>query len=284
MTRTIPIAALAALSCCGAWAQPAAETPAFEVASVKPSPPLSRATDFETRTHGGPGTEDPTRIDFHNYSLLGLVLRAYHLPFWQLSAPDWTMMEHYDVEAKIPPGATEEQFRLMLQRLLAERFKLRVHRETKELPLYSLTVGRNGPKLHPHVEAPPAGADKPLPDVLGRIKSDADGYPILPKGKTIMVMSNNRARYQWVNTDLAPLVELLADKLGGPVRNDTGLQGKYDIGLFWSMRPLSAQPDADTGPNLFAAVQEQLGLKLEKAKGPVEMVIVDHAEKVPSPN
>jgi uncharacterized protein (TIGR03435 family) len=173
----------------------------------------------------------------------------------------------------------------MLQRLLAERFKLRVHRETRELPLYSLTVGRNGPKLRPHVEAPPAAeADKPLPDVQGRIKSDADGYPILPKGKPIMVMSNERARYQWVDTDLAPLVELLADKLGGPVRDDTGLQGKYDIALFWSMRPLSAQPDADTGPNLFVAVQEQLGLKLEKKKGPVEVVVVDHAEKVPTGN
>lgn len=284
MTRTIPFGALAALLCGGAWAQPAAETPAFEVASVKPSPPLSRATDFETRAHGGPGTEDPTRIDLHNYSLLGLVLRAYHLPFWQLSAPDWMMTAQYDVDAKIPPGATEEQFELMLQRLLAERFKLRVHRETRELPLYSLTVARNGPKLKPHVETPPAGADKPLPDVLGRIKSDADGYPILPKGKAIKVMSNDRARYQWVDTDLAPLVELLADKLGGPVRDDTGLQGKYDIALFWSMRPLSAQPDAETGPNLLAAVQEQLGLKLEKAKGPVEMVVVDHAEKVPTGN
>jgi uncharacterized protein (TIGR03435 family) len=284
MTQAVPLAALAALLGCGAWAEPAADSPVFEVASVKPSPPLDRTRDFNPSAAGGPGTPDPTRIDFRNYSLFGLVVRAYHLPFWQLSAPDWIKVEKYDIAARIPPGATEEQFRLMLQRLLAERLGLRVHRETKELPLYSLIVPKNGPKLRPHVEPPPAGAEKPLPDGSGRrVKSDSDGYPILARGGT-MAIANDKARYRRDDTDLAPLVVLLSDQLGSPVRDDTGLQGKYDIALFWSMQPLSAQPDADSGPNLFAAVQEQLGLKLEKAKGPVEILVVDHAEKVPTGN
>jgi uncharacterized protein (TIGR03435 family) len=279
MTRVIP---MAVLLCCGAWAQPAADEPAFEVASVKPSPPPSRPMLFNPRKDGGPGTGDPIRIDFRDYSLTALVVDAYKLNYWGVSAPDWMMMEHYDIAAKVPPGATKEQFRLMLQRLLAERFKLQVHRETKEMPLYSLTVARNGPKLKPHVQVAQPGG-RPGQDGAARIRLGADGYPVLPP-ETTMAMTKDRFRYQKNDADLAWLAEMLSDRLEAPVRDDTGLRGRYDIGLYWSARPLSVQPEADAGPDLIAAVQEQLGLKLEKKKGPVEILVIDHAEKVPTGN
>jgi uncharacterized protein (TIGR03435 family) len=117
-----------------AFAQPPGATPAqpvFEAASVKVAAPVagSRRPKFS----GGPGTPDPSRIDYQGVTLGSLVQGAYNLPFYQLSAPAWINSERYDISAKIPEGATEEQFRQMLQNLLAERFKLAAHREAKEI-------------------------------------------------------------------------------------------------------------------------------------------------------
>lgn len=283
MTRTVPIAALAALLCGGAWPQPAAETPAFEAASVKPSrPPDPTAGYVVSKADGGPGSQDPTRVEFRNYPLTGLVSRAYDLPSWQISAPDWMSAAQFDIDAKVVPGATREQCRLMLQRLLAERFGLRVHRGTKEGTLYSLTIAKGGPKLKAHVEAPPP-EDRPGPGDPGQPKFDSGGYPILPRGIGMGVL-NGKGRMQMTDTELAPLVQRLANQLDAPVRDDTGLKGKYDIALYWSARPPSAEPEADSGPDLPTAVQEQLGLRLERKKGPVEVLVVNHAEKVPTRN
>jgi uncharacterized protein (TIGR03435 family) len=286
MLRTIPITALAALLCCGAWAQTAADSPAFEVASVKPSPPPEGGPNgfFRVAMDGGPGTQDPTRIDYRNVSMSILVSKAYGLNYWQLSGPDWINIENYDIAAKVPPGTTKEQLKLMLQNLLAERFKLQVHRETKDFPMYFLTVGKGGPKLKPHVDMPPpVDADKPMPDSPSPIKMGPDGYPILPPGTT-MASTRGRARIRIDNQNLAWLVGQISGQLHAPVQDDTGLKGQYDISLYWSSQPLSAQPGADTGPDLIAAVQEQLGLKLEKKKGPVEILVIDHVEKVPTGN
>jgi uncharacterized protein (TIGR03435 family) len=283
MKRAIPVAALAALACCGAGAQQAADSPAFEVASVKPSPPPDPSAGYViSKMDGGPGTKNPTRVEFRNYPLSGLISRAYDLSFWQLSAPDWMNMAQFDIDAKVPPGATREQYRLMLQRLLAERFGMRVHRDTKEGTLYSLTVARGGPKLHPHVEAtgPEGNAG---PDNSGRVRTDSGGYPLLPRGIGVGVM-NGKGRFQEAGVDLARVVSVLSTQLGAPVRDSTGLTGKYDIALYWTARPPNAEPDADAGPDLVTAVQEQLGLKLERKKGPVEILVVDHAEKVPTGN
>jgi uncharacterized protein (TIGR03435 family) len=97
-------------------------------------------------------------------------------------------------------------------------------------------------------------------------------------------MINGMGRLRLANADLAQLVTRLAAQLGEPVKDDTGLEGKYDIALFWSERPPGAEMDADAGPDLVAALQEQLGLKLERKKGPVEILVIDHAEKVPTGN
>jgi len=284
MARTVPIAALAALLCYGAWAQPPADSPVFEVASVKLAPPPDPGRGFSVSFRGGPGSEDPTRIDYRNVSLFNLVTLAYGVERSQISAPDGMGTEKYNIDARVPPGATRAQFRLMLQNLLAERFKLQVHRESKEVLQYSLTVSRNGPKLKPHVEAPPpTDANQPPPGVQGPPKTDSSGYPILRRGMGMAIM-NGKARYQADGGELARLVGLLTGQLGAPVKDDTGLQGKYDIALSWLASAPGAEPDSDAGPDLFAAVEEQLGLKLERKKGPVEMLVIDHVEKLPTGN
>jgi uncharacterized protein (TIGR03435 family) len=279
MTRTILLGALCAVA---SWARPADDPPTFEVASVKLSVrPEGRNAITTVRMDGGPGTQDPTRIDYQNVSMNSLITRAYDLNHWQVSGPDWMYMPLYDITARVPAGATKQQFQLMLQNLLVERFSLQVHRETKELPIYSLTVGKNGSKLKPHVEVPPPpdSADKPAPEGSGRPKLGAGGYPILSGGTTMAIMSG-RARVQMVDKDLAWLAGQLSVQLGGPVSDETGLTGKYDIALYWSSR----QTDADNEPDLIAAVQQQLGLKLEKKKGPTEMLMIDHVDKEPTGN
>lgn len=110
MTRTILIAALPVLACCSSWAQPAGDSPTFEVASVKPSPPPEGGPVgfFRVSAGGGPGTKDPTRIDYRNMSMGNLVVRAYGIKHFQLSGPDWITSEMYDIVAKVPLGATKE--------------------------------------------------------------------------------------------------------------------------------------------------------------------------------
>ena len=134
-----------------------AQSPAFEVASVKPAGPDSASSRIPAmlppdvqermRMSGGPGTKDPGRVNYSGVTLNMLLKRAYDIGPEQISGPAWLDSERYDIMATVAPGTTLEQFRLMLQSLLAERFELRQHRETKTLAVYLLTVAKNGPKL-----------------------------------------------------------------------------------------------------------------------------------------
>lgn len=250
------------------------DPPAFEAASIKPSAPRD-GRGRTVRMDGGPGTKDPTRIDFLNVSLASLITRAYGLSYWQLSGPDWIETESFDVTAKVPPGATKEQFHTMLQNLLAERFGLKVHPERKEVELYSLTAAKNGPKLKPHVKTPEAEAGA---EPSGPMKTDPGGYPILAPGTT-MAWMRGKARLHGRDQDIAWLVGQLSGQLGGPVTDNTGLTGRYDFALFWAAR----QGD-DGSPDLPEAVQQQLGLKLERKKGPIDMLVVDRVDKAPREN
>jgi uncharacterized protein (TIGR03435 family) len=274
-TETVLIAAI--LVCSTGWAQPTA----FEVASVKPLPPTARQGNVGVL--GGPGTADPTRIEYR-LPMTFLVMAAYNISYFQLSGPDWINSEMYDIVAKVPPGATKAQCSLMLQSLLAERFKLQIHREVEDLPTYSLVVAKNGPKLKLHVEAPPpAEPVKPPADVSGPLKTDPDGYPVLRPGAH-MANAGGHNRLQIENQDLVWLVEELSSQLGRPVKDETGLKGHYDFALYWLSEYLLATAGPGSGPDLIAAVQEQLGLKLEEKKGPVESIVIDHVEKAPTEN
>ena len=267
------------LLCSTGWAQTAPL--AFEVASVKPLPPTARQGNVGVL--GGPGTADPTRIEYR-LPMSFLVMTAYKISYFQLSGPDWINSEMYDIVAKVPPEATKEQCSLMLRRLLAERFKLRIHREMRNLPAYSLVVAKNGPKLKLHVEAPStADPAKPPVDGSGLLKTDQDGYPILRPGAH-MANAGGHNRLQIENKDLVWLVQELSGQLGRPVRDETGLKGQYDFALYWLSDYLLATAGPGSGPDLIAAVQEQLGLKLEEKNGPLESVVIDHVEKMPIEN
>jgi uncharacterized protein (TIGR03435 family) len=198
----------------------------------------------------------------------------------------------------------------MLQTLLAERFKLAVHRETKELPIYALVVAKNGPKMKESevVPVPKEGVDVPPPGPLpppSERKMGPDGFPIMPTagrgGIAQMQMMPGRVRMKVNMETMAQFVDMLSNQLDRPVLDQTGLTKSYQFILDYAPEPGGRNPlgmplpvappgeggvaaDADAAPSLFTALQEQLGLKLEQKKGSVEMLVVDRIEKVPTEN
>lgn len=148
-----------------------AQPPAFDAASVKPA----SAASGRASIRGGPGTADPGEITFTNSTLMSVLLRAYDLQSFQVAGPGWLASERYGIMAKIPSGATADRFRLMLQNLLAERFHLALHHETRELQGFELVVARGGPKLKASADAGADGSAQPEAPP----KTDANGFPIL---------------------------------------------------------------------------------------------------------
>jgi uncharacterized protein (TIGR03435 family) len=204
---------------------------------------------------------------FDNISLFQLVTMAYGILPSQLLGPEWLSATHFDINARVPPGTTREQYRLMLQNLLVERFKMAVHHETKEMQTYELTVGKNGPKLK--APAQPDGPGLGLQPPPGPISPPA-GYT----GPVILTRKNETT--EWLAT-------FLAAQVGQPVVDNTGLKGNYDISLRWGTAPSDVSAD-DSEPTLFSALQEQLGLKLTPQKGLVDILVIDHIEKEPTEN
>jgi uncharacterized protein (TIGR03435 family) len=233
------------------------QQPSFEAASIKPSVPGEKGASMHN---------DPGRIAFSNVSLRNCIVNAYKVRDYQVVGPDWLNSARFDIVATLPSGAPQDQMPLMLQSLLAERFKLSLHRETKELPVYALVVGKNGPKLH-ETES----GDSSMRSSGGHIEAQKSRMPGLAASLSI-----------WA---------------GRPVLDMTGLTGYYDYKLDFSVDPglmqgvfaekaaaIAARAGATDGPSIFTAVQEQLGLKLEPRKAPVEILVIDHAEKVPTEN
>jgi uncharacterized protein (TIGR03435 family) len=298
MRSAIIVAGLMAWPLLGAFGQAAEENPTFDVASVKPSQPQT-GPGMRVMMRGGPGTPDPGQLTYTNVSLQNILQNAYDVKSYQISGPGWLGSERYDIAAKIPQGATKEQFRKMLQNLLAERFKLTLHRETKELPIYALVVGKNGSKLKETPKDTPAAGGAPPPGG-GRMKLDKDGRPQMPpmgKGSMRMMFHNGNQELSAVGMKLSGLADMLSGQLGRPVVDQTGLTGEYDFTLECSpenmvnMGPMPPPPPGaapvmveSSAPPLPQAIQEQLGLKLEAKKGPVELLVIDHAEKVPTEN
>ncbi len=285
----------------------AADGPKFEVASVKPAAPLSGGA-IRIGSSGGPGTSDPGQVKYTGLTLKNLLTTAYRVKVYQISGPSWLDTERYDIIAKMPPETTKEQFALMLQNLLAERFNLTLHHETKDLPLYELVVAKNGSKLKPYVQDPNAPPPPPpgSPPAMGK-----DGVPSVPPGATMMSvsMTNGVQRMRMIATkqSLSKMADMLANQLGHPVIDKTGLAGEYDYSLEFSPEGLprgalgmlppppppppgaGGPPVADSSgdqdsPSLVTAVQEQLGLRLESKKGPLDLLVIDHADKTPTEN
>jgi uncharacterized protein (TIGR03435 family) len=292
------ILAVMPLICASAvYSQTADHQPAFEVVSIKPSAPYDPAVGRITRSRGGPGTDDPGMYTCENCSLASLVSNAYDMPQYRVTAPDWMPVTTFIVSTKVPVGTTKDQFHLMLQNMLAERFKLAVHRDKKEMQMYELVVAKGGPKLKRSPgEPPPKDADtEPDRKASAPLKLAADGYPALSEGTSMAIM-NGRARLMYPRETMESFATMLSYQIGRPVTDATGVAGKFDISLFWDAggsrrsaaaegnTPLAGTSDPDAGPTIFEAIQSQLGLKLESKKGPVDILVVDHAEKVATEN
>ena len=237
-------------------AQPqAAASPSFEVASIRP-----RGTEYTVVAVSISGP----KVTITAYPLLGLLMMAYQVePFQIVGGPSWRDSERYDILAKAEGQAapTNAQVNLMLQALLADRFRLRFHRETRELPVYRLVVGKGGPKLKESA-------------------ADAQSSLSFGSGGALQEITVSKGSMEQLARQLSN------SGIGRPVRDGTGLTGSYDYKLKW-LPGMRAGPDAaaDTGgpPSIFTALQEQLGLKLESGKGPGEVLVIDHVEK-PSEN
>jgi uncharacterized protein (TIGR03435 family) len=213
-------------------------------------------------------------------------------------------MEFFEIAAVLPPGATSEQEKVMWQNLLKDRFRLEAHRETRDLSVYSLVVGKNGPKLKASdpateaadKEASAAAAGRPRP----KVTMGPDGFPQIPDdvklpGSYILSLSSGeflRVRMFCRHQTMSELANSIGEHAGRPVQDQTGLQGKYDFTLAFEAEPRQARtaaqgtPElpAQRGASLFNAVQEQLGLKLEPKKSPIELLIIDRVERTPSEN
>jgi uncharacterized protein (TIGR03435 family) len=212
-----------------------------------------------------------------------------------LSSPSISQGDEFNIDAKVPEGATPEQFRQMQQNLLKERFKLVLHFEKKDVDGYEMTIAKGGLKIK-ESEPPSDSAQAPLPpDWRTPITTDRDGYPVIPARNTGLggIISKGHARVGGQNVSMEQLVNLLAGQTMGPVSDATGLSGKYDVSLSWLTGAVA--PEASSGgarsasgpdslSSLFAALQDQLGLKLQRKKVMVDFAVIDHVEKNPTAN
>jgi uncharacterized protein (TIGR03435 family) len=236
--------------------------PTFDVISIKPN-----HSDF----HGITLNYTPDGVHATNIPILFLIKEAFALNDDQMfGIPDWVHSEKFDIDAKVGGSdvpairtLTHDQRRAMLLEILSDRFKLAYHRETRILPEYSLVIAKGGSKLQEF-----------------RPGNDASGAP---KHAGQMKMQNGVITASGI--PIEPLTRFLSDRVGRPVIDKTGLTGNYDFTRQWTddhhdgppPGPDAAPPaSAESGPSIFTAVEEQLGLKLQSEKGPVQVVLIDH--------
>jgi len=298
-----------------------AQQPAFDAASVKL---VGLPTRVERANTGGPGTTDPGRIHWCCSPMITLLTKAYDVQTDQVSGPAWIFdfmgTNQYLIDATMPPETTKAQFQSMLQNLLAERFHLVAHHETRNFPGYELVISKDGPKLKAAVHDPNVPPDAPP----ARPTIGKDGRMQFPPGPQMTEQFARgfirvEAREKSIADLMSGLGSMITQALGVDLMTDisapkarvtdkTGLTGKYDFTLEFACEgcrglgamaanlpifagraqadaPAASEP-ADSGlPNIFVAFEKQLGLKLEKVKDvPVDVIVVGHVDKVPTEN
>jgi len=270
----------------------------FDVATVKSTSGTLRngamrvgAAPIDYPTVGTPG-----RLHYDRVSLYSILLVAFSLMEMQLVGPDWMATEFYEIDARMPVGTTADQSRTMLQNLLVERFKMTIHRETRETDAYRLVVAKGGSKLKEGA-SPDSNAVLPPPAPAQR---GSDGWVIAPRRPGLFPEDrSDRSRWTFQQTPVSTLVNALENRFRQPVADATSLKGNYDFMLTFSGEglkpptvagmpitpPIGVVPsETDLPPNVFSALESELGLKLEKIKGRVEVLVIDQAEKTPIPN
>ena len=313
-------------------ASPPAKTWTFDVASIKPSIPIQQQA-MSGKMHIGLNI-DAARVDIGALSLADLIPIAYKVKSYQVSGPSWLAVERFDIMAKMPEGATKDDVPVMLQALLADRFKLTFHHDNKEHAAYVLTVAKSGLKMKESApdevapkadEAPkdePTKAEPAKPEkgamsmnVNGermQIKTDGNGGTVVSGGKGMgsMKMSmgpNGTMHMENPKVSMEQMIEMLSRFLDKPVVDETGLKGNYQIVLDLTMEDLRAASKAagvmippTAGPagdsklpsdaasppgsgGIFGSVAA-MGLKLEQRKAPIDILVIDHVEKMPTEN
>jgi bla regulator protein blaR1 len=278
----------------------------FDAASIKPN----RSGDGGHNNLALPGGH----IVWTSFSLRQLMAQAYKFASLSdatnmiLGLPGWAASERFDIQAEAPGNPTIDQKRLMLQSLLANRFKLAVHHETRQLPVYALRMakpGKLGSQIHPHADdaqcdEAPAGRTETQPHQesprAASSQSPAEGAAValqqFPCGRVVGGLLVQNDHDQIWSGGRRVNMDTIAASLGGmesmdrPILNRTGLSGVFDFTIEWShqLQSLSANPTTETsGLSLFQALREQLGLKLEPQTGPVDVLVLDHVEE-PSDN
>jgi len=259
-------------------APPRDDTPQFDVATVR----VNNSGDLQSRFNAPPGTGNITIV---NMMLRGTIQQAYQLhPYQLVDIPDWVQTTRIDIVAKADRSASAAELREMLKPLLAERFGLRVHQEQREMDVLALVLARDdgtpGPNLKKSDSDCGANLDTPR-DQLPTPAPDAPQCGILPGGP---------GRFLTRGLDLRGFSAILGLVVGKPVVDRTGLVGGYDLEVRYTpdqfaatalaLRPGAAAPqgvDPD-GPSLYAALEDQLGLKLEPTRAPVDVLVIDHIE------
>jgi bla regulator protein BlaR1 len=276
MTRLLACITLLVLAACVAPGQTAAPL-AFEVATIKPADGVANGMRI--------GLSPGGLFTATNATLKDLIRLAYDVRDFQISGgPSWLSTERYDITAKVEgPGVSEDEIRKMpdaqralaqdqyfqrLKALLADRFQLRLHRETRELPVYALIAAKNGP----------------------RMQVDGDGKEKGPNsGTRVSRTATGDTEIAVSGIPLAMFVNTISNQVGRTVLDKTGLNGDFTFKLTFAPDALQQAGAGDKGadrlstgaggPSIFTAIQEQLGLKLDSQKGPVEVVVIDGAQK-----
>ncbi|MGA3201107.1 MAG: TIGR03435 family protein [Bryobacteraceae bacterium] len=243
LRSTFALSAICALN-----ALQAADQPKFEAASVK-----------RTDQCGVGHSVDPSVITLNGFPLTVVLAEAFHVHTDQIVGPSWLEADCFAIVAKVPEGAAKDQIPAMFQALLAERFKLAAHKESRPAPGYALLVDKNGPKFK---ESDP---NSPLAGQVTFLAGPgASGF----KGPVTMAF----------------LVRRVSQTLHSPVEDLTGLKGRYDIDVSWRAMEPEHPDSADARADIFTALRDSLGLRLERRKEQVEVLVIDHIERVPTEN
>jgi uncharacterized protein (TIGR03435 family) len=266
--RTFLLFLITVLATCIANAQKAPLQPRFEVASVK-------RTD---RCGGGGRSLDPGSVALNGMPLKPVLMEAFQVKIDQIEGPSWLETDCFDISAKIPEGVPRDQLPAMLQALLTERFKLVAHKEDRSRSGYVLVVDKGGPKLKD---------DDPNAHFMGGGRPGLTLYGAFGHGRLKGVMT------------MARLASNLSSQGYGPVQDETGLTGNYDIDLTWTpdqtLAPRAGDATASAAPppaadiptpeaDLFTVLRQSLGLKLERRNVQVQFVVIDHIERIPTEN
>jgi uncharacterized protein (TIGR03435 family) len=287
------------------------QTPSFEVASIKPSEAVTPAMIASGKLHVGMKI-DGSRVDIGNFRLMQLIMKAYDVKMYQVQGPSWLLSgQAFDIVANLPPGATKEQVPAMLQKLLAERFKLQVHTEKDPHAVYAMVVSEGGAKMKQSADPGEAGAPAGVTgSSTATIAQNSNGATVSDgAGHTQKMTRSADGKFLHMEASgitMPELAEGLSPLTDQPIVDATGLKGRYEVTLDISMAEMlnaaraaganiptdapgasdpskPAEAASDPGASVFTALKP-LGLKLERRKEPLLRIMVDHCEKMPTDN